>query len=109
VPSSNDRGSDGLLSNPQFSDDIEISLRILASHVVEQASSTANQTQQSSSRGVILAVSPHVLGQPVNPLGQDGNLHLRRAGIGIGFLMFADYLGSSLFRDRHSFLICFVV
>ena len=45
-----------------FSDDIKISLRILTSHIVEQTSATANQTQQSSSRGIILAVSPHVLG-----------------------------------------------
>lgn len=104
LPSSHVRGSDGLLTNAQFSDDIEVSLWVFAPHVVEQTSATADQTQQASSRGVVFAVRPHVLSQPVNPLGQDGNLHLRRAGIGVRFSMFADYLGFSLFRDRHSFL-----
>jgi hypothetical protein len=110
VPSSHVCGSEGLLTNAQLSDDIEISLWILTPHIVEQTSATANQTQQASPGGVILAVSPHVLGQPINPLGQDGNLHLRRAGIGVGFLMVADNLGFSLFRDRHSFFcFCYVV
>ena len=52
---------------------------------------------------------PHMLSQPINPLRQDGNLHLRGAGIGVRFTVFADYLGFSLFRDRHSFLVVYVV
>ena len=51
----------------------------------------------------------HMLGQPINPLRQDRNLHLWGAGIGIRFTVVADYLGFSLFRDRHSFLVVYVV
>lgn len=93
----------GLFTDAQLSDDIEIPLRIFTSDVVEQTSATTDQTQQAATRGIILAMGSHVLGQPIDALGQDGNLHLGRAGIGVRLLMLADYLCFSLFRDRHSF------
>ena len=82
LPCSHVCGSDGLLTNAQFSDDIEVSLRLFTPHIVKQTSATAHKTQQASSRSIILTVCPHMLSQPVNPLRQDGYLHLWGAGIG---------------------------
>lgn len=38
----------GLLSNAQFTNDIEISLRVLCPHIVQQPTASADQTQQST-------------------------------------------------------------
>ena len=48
LPSSHDRGSEGLLSNAQFSDDIEITLGIITPNVIQQASASADQAKQAS-------------------------------------------------------------
>lgn len=67
----------GLLTDAQLTNDVEIPLWVLATHVIKKTSATTHQSKQASPRRIVFAVSAHVLGQPVNPLGQDANLHLR--------------------------------
>jgi len=66
-----------LLADSQPRDDGYVALRIDAPHIVQQAAATANQRQKSAATCVVLHVNPHVLGQAVDPRGQNGNLHLR--------------------------------
>ncbi len=53
-------GRVGLFANAQFSNDIEITLRVLAAHIVQQTSATADQTQQTTPRSKVLAMGSHV-------------------------------------------------
>ncbi len=69
-------GSEGLLTNAQLSDDIEIPLRVFPANVIKQTSAPTHQSKQSTARRIVFAVRPHVFGQTIDPLGQDGNLHL---------------------------------
>jgi hypothetical protein len=94
----------GLLTNAQQADDVEVSLRIMATNIIEQASSTANQTQQSTSRSKVASVSSHVFGQAVDSLGQDRNLYLWRASVGVIVSVFRNYGGFTFFRNRHQVL-----
>lgn len=69
LPSSRRRGSGGLLSNAQFTDDIEISLRVLTPRIVQQSSSLADQPQQTTPSREVLTMSPHVLSQAIDAFG----------------------------------------
>ena len=72
-----------LLTNAQFTNNVEVPLRVLATYVVEKTPSTAHQPKEAPPRRIVFAVSAHVLGQAIDPLGQDANLHLWRAGISV--------------------------
>ena len=98
-----------LLPDAQLPNDIQITLRIFAANIVEQTSTSADQTQQTPPRSEIFAVGSHVFGQTVDSLRQNRDLHLRRSGIRIVMLVVSDDLLFSLFRDRHSFFWVSVV
>ena len=72
-----------LFSQAKTGYDIPITLWVLFADVLEQRGPCANHFQQSPAGGMVLAVALEMLGQLVNLLGQQGNLHLRRTGIAL--------------------------
>jgi hypothetical protein len=66
-----------LLTEPQFLDDILISLNIHPSHVVEQPPPLTDELQKTSPGVVILLVSLEMLCEVIDAIAQNGNLHLR--------------------------------
>jgi len=91
-----------LLTDAKFTDDIKVSLRILATDVVEQPSAAGDQSEQTASRGKILAMGSHVLGQSIDPFGQNCDLNFGGSGVGGGRTVFADHFLLAFFRDRHA-------
>jgi hypothetical protein len=60
-----------------------IALNILAAEVIKKSPPLANHHQQTATAVVIAFVKAQVLGQMIDPLGQQRYLHLRRPGIAI--------------------------
>ena len=79
-----------LLTNSKSSDNVKITLRIDLSQIIQQAASSADHAQQTTSRGVVLLMCSHVFSQIVNPRGQDRDLYFGRSGIFITTLVFLD-------------------
>src|SRR3990172_5983568 len=62
-------------------DDGLVALLVLAFHVVEQLAALAHHLEEPAARVVVLLVRLEVLGEMVDPRGEDRDLHLRRAGV----------------------------
>ena len=72
-----------LFAQTQPSDDLQIPVAIFAGQVFKQLVSLADHLEQPATRGVILFVRLEVLGQLVDALGQNRDLHFGTAGVGI--------------------------
>ena len=70
-----------LFAEPQPSDRRSISLGILLVHVGEQPAALADHLQQPAAAVMIVLIAAQVIGQLVDPLGQNRNLDLGRAGV----------------------------
>lgn len=90
-----------LLANSKPSDDIEISLRIAVSQIVQEATPTANQSKQTTPAGVVLLVAPHVLSQIIDAGRQDRYLHFGGTGVRLVVPIILNQFLLPLFRDRH--------
>jgi hypothetical protein len=53
----------------------------MVTKVIEQPSPLPDEHEESATGMVILLVGLEMLGEVVDPLGEDGHLHIRRAGI----------------------------
>ncbi|TWU17936.1 hypothetical protein Poly21_00880 [Allorhodopirellula heiligendammensis] len=102
-----DQPDEKLLANTELTNHIQVTLRIVSSNVIEQPTSATDQTEQAASRSKVFAVRSHVLGQTIDPLSQNRNLHLRGSGVICSRSVFADYFLLTFFRDRHT-VNCFL-
>ena len=57
--------------------------RVLVAQIGEQPATATNQLQQPAPRVMIVLVRAQMIGQHVDPLGQQRDLNLRRAGVGL--------------------------
>src|SRR5690625_133547 len=70
-------------------------------HIVQQLAALADHLEQTTARVIVLLVILEVLGQIIDALGQDRNLHFGRAGIALLGRIFLDQLFLARGRDRH--------
>src|SRR5688572_3915184 len=70
-----------LAANPEASDQIAVARLVFALHIIEQAAALADHLQQTATGMVVALMGLEVLGEVGDPLGQDRDLHVRRAGI----------------------------
>ena len=90
-----------LLANAQTTQQIDIALRIVASHVVEKTATTTYHPQQTAAAGIIFRVTAHVFSQVIDAAGQNSDLHRRRSGIFIACPEISNRLCLRLFSDSH--------
>lgn len=64
-------------------DEASIPLDILTSEIVKKSSSLADHQQQATPAVMVVLVLTKMLGQVIDPLGKQGCLHLRRAGVAL--------------------------
>lgn len=83
-------------SQSQLGDETSISLHILSAQIVEEATTLANHHQQATPAVVIVLVLTEMLGQMIDPLGEQGDLDFRRAGVTVVGPVLGDYLGGCL-------------
>lgn len=90
-----------LLTNLEPLDDVEIPLRRDTLEVVEQATTATDHLKKPSPTGEVLRVLLEMLGQVGDPARQEGDLDLRRAGVGIPSPIRTDEFRFTIFRERH--------
>src|SRR5437762_706838 len=70
-----------LLTDAELVDDRTVTFLIGLLEVIEKATTTTDELEQTAAAVMILRVRLEVLGQVSNTVRQEGDLHLRRAGI----------------------------
>jgi hypothetical protein len=93
-----------LFTHSQPFDHGTVSIYIFGFQVIEQPAPFADHFQQSPAGMVILCMGFEMIGEVVDPLAQNRNLHLRRARIRTMLTVGIDYLTLLLFRERQGFL-----
>lgn len=90
-----------LLTQAELCNDCTIAVDVLLGEVVEKASALADHHQKAAAGVVVLLVFPQMLGQGVDPGGEDSDLDLGRTGIaGVGRVLLDN--GSLFFFAHHS-------
>ena len=72
-----------LTTNAQLRDERSVPLDVVAPEVVEHPTATTDEHEQAPLRVKVLLVDLHVLGQVTDAFGEDRNLHLGRARVGV--------------------------
>ena len=68
--------SQNLLTDAQLGDECTIAVDVLLCQVVQQVTALTNHHQQTAAGVVVMLVNPQVVGQLVDPGGQDSYLNL---------------------------------
>ncbi len=93
-------------SDAQLSDDRTIPLDVHLHQVVEQVTALANHLQQATTGVVVLLVGTQMIGQIVDALGQNGDLHLGGAGVAFMHSVFLNNCGLFFFQHGKFHLFC---
>ena len=72
---------DRLATNAETADQLAITLHIAALHVIEQATTLADELHESAASVVITLVNLEVLGEVRDPVRQDRDLDFGRTGV----------------------------
>lgn len=78
-----------------------VPIGILATHIIQQATSATDQHQQTPSACIILAVRLQVIGQFIDPMREHSNLDIRRTSIPVGPTKIFNQFSFLFFRYRH--------
>ena len=83
-----------------------VTLDVLSLEVVEEPPSLSHELQEPAARVVILRMRPQMLGQIVDPSGEEGNLHLCRTCVGRRPTVLLDDLRLDFLREAHDHPPC---
>lgn len=86
------------LPDAQLADQRTVPADVAGTQIVEQAAALANQHQQAAARVEVLRVDLEVLGQLLDALGEQCDLHFGRTGVAIARLELLDDFGLDLLR-----------
>ena len=95
-----------LLSEAELFDDRSVSLDVLGRKIRKQLLSVTDHLGKTSLRMEVFRVLLHVLGQRIDAIGQDRNLHFGRTGVILVDLVLLDQRGFDFFRDHVSSPFC---
>ena len=79
-----------LLTDAKLGDDSTITLDVILGHIVQQTTALTDHLEQAHTGVVVLLVHLQVLGELIDPLGEDSDLHLGGAGIALVGLVVLD-------------------
>ena len=95
-----------LLTDAKLGNDSTITLDVVLGDIVQQTTTLTDELEQAHAAVVVLLVHLQMLGELVDALGQDGDLDLRRAGVGlVGLVVGND--GSLLVLGNHGITLPF--
>ena len=87
-----------LVPEPQFLDDLPVSVDIRSLQVVQETATTSDHLEESTTTMVVLLVGAEVVRQIVDPLGEQGDLNAGRATVGLVRPIFLD--GRAFFESH---------
>src|SRR5258708_39117235 len=82
-----------LIPQPEVLDDLTVPVDVRPLHVVQQAAAVPDHLQQPAAAMMVFLVSPEVLGEVVDPLGEQGDLDSRGAGVRLVLLVLLERRG----------------
>src|SRR5262252_6532867 len=87
------QGSNRLLADAEFLNDLFVALGIMLSEVVKQAATLADHHEKAAPGGMVLLMRLEMLRQLTNTLTQDGDLDLGGTGVGVMSAVLVDQGG----------------
>ena len=87
------QGSNRLLADAEFLNDLFVALGIVLSEVVKQAATLADHHEKAAPGGMVLLMRLEMLRQLTNTLTQDGDLDLGGTGVGVMSAVLVDQGG----------------
>src|SRR5688572_23189134 len=90
-----------LLANAEASNQLGVPIGVLALEIIQQAPPLADQLQQPAARMVILRVYLEVLGEVIDPVAENRDLHFRRSGVAVVRPVVSDDPGLAVLVQRH--------
>jgi hypothetical protein len=91
-----------LVPETQFLDDLPVSVDIRTPQVIQEAFTTSDHLEESTTAVVVLLVKVEVISQIVDLLGEQGDLNAGRASVG---LMRPVFLDGRAFFESHVLVI----
>src|SRR5919106_1597173 len=88
-----------LPAEAELADQLAVAVEVGGLHVPQQPAALPDQHQQAAAGVVVLAVVAQVLGQLVDPLGQQRHLDRGRPGVGVGAAEAPDQLLLAFLRQ----------
>jgi hypothetical protein len=71
------------ITEPKLLDELAVSIDFRALHVIEEPATLSNELEKPLAAVVILLVRTEMVGEVIDPFGQDRNLHPGGTGIGL--------------------------
>ena len=90
-----------VVADAQLGDQLAVVLDVLGLDVGQEAAALADEHQEAATGVEVLLVGLHVLGELADAVGQDGDLDLGGAGVGVVLAELADELRLALLGDGH--------
>ena len=90
-----------LFTDVQAAQQIDVSLWVVTTHVVQQTAATANHSQQTATASIIFGVAAHMFGQVIDAAGQNGDLHSGGSSVLLAGLEIGDRFRLCFFSDCH--------
>src|SRR5688572_30022041 len=90
-----------LLANAEAADQFRVALGVLALQIVEQTPTLADQLEQAAARVMILRVNFEMLGEVVDAVAEQRDLHFRRTCIAVVRSVRADDPALAVLGKRH--------
>src|SRR5262245_7072739 len=90
-----------LAPEAELLDQRAVGLEVLALEVVQEPAAPAHELEQAAARVVVLRVRAEMLGELVDPLRQQRNLHLRRPRVGVVLAVLADDVVLGFLGEGH--------
>src|ERR1043166_6933652 len=87
-----------LVPEAQFLDDLPVSVDIRTLQVVQETATTSDHLEEPTTTVVVLLVESEVIGQIVDPLGEQGDLNAGRSTVGLMLRIFLD--GRTFFESH---------
>ena len=85
----------------EAADQLRIRLPVLTLQVTQKTVALADHHDQPPAGVIIMLVLAHVVGQRIDPLREQRDLHLRRAGVALMRAIFVDDIGLLIQRKSH--------
>src|SRR5690349_24392394 len=90
------------LANSELFRDGSVAFGVLLAQVLEQTPALADEHQETAAGVVVLLVGLEVVGETVDPLGEERDLHLGRAGVALVHLELLDQALLLVRRQPHA-------
>jgi hypothetical protein len=93
-----------LASQSQVGNELQIAIVLCAGQIVQKSAAAADHLEQSATRVIVVLVAPQVLGQSIDAVGEQSDLHVGRASVASVEPVLLDDSGSIGLNNGHNYV-----